>query len=403
MPTAPDRPPRVVVLTTYFKPIIGGVESTAERLARFLVRSGVEARVLTKRISRDLPDREIVYGAPGAPGFSVERIGPYGDRNPSGKWRLIPAATRWLVGHRQAHDVVCCVDYRGVGCAALLARRVTGRPVVFQAQTTGVLSAANAEATLQRVGIEAGTRTGRFVKSAVTHLYSSADAFACISRDIERETRDAGIADERVHFLPNPVDTAHFRPLDDANRRTLRAGFGILDDRVVVAFAGRLSREKGLGELLEAWSRLSSSGALGRAAGRPPLLLVAGPDMPGHAWNLGESARTFVVEHGLGDSVRFCGPLTDVAPLYQAADVAVVPSHFEALGLSALEALACGIPVIASAVGGLLDFMVDDSNGLLFPPRDVEALAGRLGALDWRSRVSSPTCGGRARLDCRQL
>ena len=175
------------------------------------------------------------------------------------------------------------MDYRGVGCAALLARRVTGRPVVFQAQTTGVLSAANADATLQRVGIEAGTRTGRFVKSAVTRVYSSADAFACISRDIERETHDAGIADERVHFLPNPVDTAHFRPLDDANHRTLRTGFGILDDRVVVAFAGRLSREKGLGELLEAWSRLSSSGALGRAAGRPPLLLVAGPDMPGHA------------------------------------------------------------------------------------------------------------------------
>jgi len=381
VPTASDRPPRVVVLTTYFKPIIGGVESTAERLARFLVRSGAEARVLTKRISRDLPDREIVTGTPGATGFSVERVGPYGDRSPAGKWRLIPAATRWLISQRRAHDVVCCVDYRGVGCAALLARRMTGRPVVFQAQTTGVLSAGNADATLRRVGIDAGTRSGVLVKSAVTRLYSGADAFACISRDIERETRDAGIEAGRVHFLPNPVDTAHFRPLDGADRRVRRAGQGVTDDRVIVAFAGRLSREKGLSELLDAWHRLASSGVLARAAGGPPLLLVAGPDMPGHAWNLGESARAFVTDRGLGDSVRFCGPLTDVAPLYQAADIAIVPSHFEALGLSALEALACGIPVVASAVGGLLDFIVDDGNGLLFPPRDVAVLADRLGAL----------------------
>ena len=79
---------RVVVLTTYFKPIIGGVESTAERLARFLVRSGVEARVLTKRISRDLPDREIVYGAQARPDFRSRVEARTATRSPSGKWRL---------------------------------------------------------------------------------------------------------------------------------------------------------------------------------------------------------------------------------------------------------------------------------------------------------------------------
>jgi glycosyltransferase involved in cell wall biosynthesis len=365
----------VVVLTTYFKPIIGGVESTADRLARFLVRSGADARVLTKRVSSDLPDREMVDGV------WVDRIGPAGERTPSGKWHLIPAATRWLVTHRTQYDVVCCVDYRGIGCAALLARPITGRSVVFQAQTTGVLSAGNADATLQRAGIRAGGWTGRLVKGAVTRIYAGADAFACISHDIERETRNAGVESSRIFFLPNPVDTAHFSPPSADDRRRLRASFDVSDDRPIVAFAGRLSREKGLFELLEAWRQLAHAGTFDRASGGAPLLLVAGPDMPGHEWNLGASARAFVADYGLAEHVRFLGPLRDVAPLYQAADLAVVPSHFEALGLSALEALACGVPVVASAVGGLLDFMADDRNGLLCPPHDAAALADRLARL----------------------
>src|SRR4026209_2683760 len=86
--TRPSRPPRVIVLTTYFRPVIGGVESTAERLARFLVRSNFDTRVVTKRIGRELADREVMDGVP------VERIGSHGERGGSGKWRLGPAATR---------------------------------------------------------------------------------------------------------------------------------------------------------------------------------------------------------------------------------------------------------------------------------------------------------------------
>jgi glycosyltransferase involved in cell wall biosynthesis len=368
-------PPRVVVLTTYFKPIIGGVESSAERLARFLVRSGIDAQVVTKRISPELPDREQMDGVP------IERIGRLGDRDPRGKWWLVPSAARWLVAHRAGHDVVCCIDYRGIGMAALIARRLTGHPVVFQAQTTGVLSAGNVDDTLRGVGVDPGAWLGQRVKSIVTRLYAGADAFACISRDIEQETLAAGVAPDRIHFLPNPVDMTHFRPTDDAARCRVRAQYGVADDRVIVAFAGRLSREKGLMDLLEAWRQLAVSGAAAPRDGPGPLLLVAGPDMPGHAWNLGELARAFVREHALQESVRFLGPLADVAPLYQAADVAVVPSHFEALGLSALEALACGTPVVASSAGGLLDFMIDGVNGALCPPQSPAALAGRLGPL----------------------
>jgi glycosyltransferase involved in cell wall biosynthesis len=356
----------VLILTPYFYPIIGGVESNAERLARHLVAERVPVTVLTKRIGRNLPDEE------DRDGIAVRRIGPSGERSSLGKWAMTPAIVRWLVRHASAYDVVCCVDYRATGVAALLARRMTGAPVVFQAQTTGVLSGDNVDPLLKRAGIAAGGTIARAVKAPIRALYRGADAFACISRDIERETLACGVPRERVWYLPNAIDMTHFRPAEPGERERLRRELGLPADRVICLFVGRLSREKGVMELLEAWRLLQPSTAL---------LVMAGPDMTGHAWDAGAPGRAFVAQHGLGDRVRFVGPLSDVAPMIKAADLVVQPSHFEALGLSAIEALACGVPLVASAVGGLLDFVVDGENGLLCPPQDPPALAACIGPL----------------------
>jgi len=333
--------PRVVVLTTYFRPIVGGVESNAERLARFLHASGFEVRVLTKRIAPSLADAEDMDGVP------VERIGPFGERSASGKWRLLPFVCRWLIRQAATYDVVCCVDYRGVGIAAIAARAITGRRVVLQAQTPGGL-----------------------VRSLLTWpviaVYRRADAFACISHGLEREARAAGVPADRVHFLPNAVDILRFRPAEADERRSLRRHWAVPDNTVVCLFVGRLSREKGLMDLMAAWNLVRPANAV---------LLVAGPDMVDHPWNVGPAAREYVEQHDLGSSVRFLGSIEDVAPLLRVADVVIQPSHFEALGLSAVEALASGVPVVASAVGGLLDFVVDGENGKLCPPQDPEALS----------------------------
>ncbi len=356
----------VLILTPYFYPIIGGVESNAERLARYLVSRRVPVTVLTKRIRRHFPDEE------DRDGIAIRRIGPGGERSSFGKWQMTPAIFHWLVRQAPEYDVVCCVDYRATGVAALLARRATGRPVVFQAQTTGVLSGDNVDPLLRSIGVSAGGPIARALKSPIRALYRGADAFACISRDIERETLACGVPRERVHYLPNAIDMTHFHPADPAERDRIRRDLGLPADRVVCLFVGRLSREKGVLELLEAWRRLQPTDAL---------LVIAGPDMTGHTWDAGVLGRAFVEQHGLGDRVRFAGPLADVAPMIQASDLVVQPSHFEALGLSAIEALACGVPIVASAVGGLLDFVVDGENGRLCPPQDPVALAVCIGPL----------------------
>jgi glycosyltransferase involved in cell wall biosynthesis len=357
---------RVVLVTTYFRPVVGGVESNAERLARYLNAGGLSVQVLTKRVTRELPDKEHWEGV------AVERIGPFGDRSSSGKWQVAPFVAAWLIRRRATYDVVSCIDYRGVGLAALAARSVTGRPVLLQAQTAGVLSGDNADAALGRWGIGPDGPVARIVKRSIRSVYGRADAIACIGREIEREALACGVPREKVHYLPNAIDMAEFRPPADGEVETLRRRFDLPVDRTVCLFVGRLSREKGLMDLLEAWRLLQPT---------PAILVVAGPDMARHPWNVGPMARDFVQLHGLGSTTRFLGSVSDVATLLRVADIVVQPSYFEAQGLSAIEALASGVPVVASAVGGLLDFVVDKQNGLLSPSQDPVTLADRLRAL----------------------
>jgi glycosyltransferase involved in cell wall biosynthesis len=362
--TAGRLKPRVVVLTPYFRPVVGGVESNAERLARYLLASGFGVHVLTKRVTRGLPDIEDMDGV------RVERVGPYGDRSAGGKWRLVPVVTEWLARERSTHDIVCCIDCRGTGVAAIVARALSRRPVVLQAQTAGVFSADNADPMLSRWHIDPHGRLGRLAKACARAVYGRGDAFACISHEIEREALASGMPRDRVHYLPNAIDMARFHPASDADKREFRRQFDLPSGAVICLFVGRLSREKGLMELMEAWRSIQHG-----------ILLVAGPDMEGHAWNVGPAAREFVTRHDLGSSVRFLGSVSDVAPLLRGVDAVIQPSHFEALGLSAIEALASGVPVVASAVGGLLEFIVDGENGKLCRPADPVALAAGMRAI----------------------
>jgi glycosyltransferase involved in cell wall biosynthesis len=109
--------------------------------------------------------------------------------------------------------------------------------------------------------------------------------------------------------------------------------------------------------------------------------MLVGPDMPGHPWDEGPRARELAADPRLSGRVRVLGPSSDPAPLYQAADLAVVPSHWESFGISAAEAMASGLAVVASAVGGLTDYIVDHENGLLVPARDPAALAAAIDSL----------------------
>jgi len=186
-----------------------------------------------------------------------------------------------------------------------------------------------------------------------------------------------GAAPARIAVIPCGVDTTLFTPGDQA---AARAALG-LNDRPRLLYVGRLAPIKGLTTLLDGMARL-------RAAGSRAHLCIVGGDtdepLNGHEGAL----RARLAALALRDTVTFAGaqPQERLRDWYVAADAVVLPSYYESFGMVALEAMACGRPVVASRVGGLQTTVRDRITGLLVPDHDPVSLADALeGVLDDRA------------------
>jgi glycosyltransferase involved in cell wall biosynthesis len=225
------------------------------------------------------------------------------------------------------------------------------------------------------------------------------DFALCISRYIEQHIATNWPSDRPRPSFTSLINPVRLPPLgDEAEQRQARSAsrrpFGLMDEEIVFGFIGQIVPVKGLLQLLEALAGL---------AHRPGWrLLVAGRDPhPGAVHE--HECQTRVSELGLADRVRFVGFLDDVAPFYQAIDLAVVPSLVEPLGRIPLEAASYARPSVAYAVGGLPETIQHGESGWLVPTGDVPALrqtlvnfldpSGReMGARArvWVERVSDP-------------
>lgn len=218
--------------------------------------------------------------------------------------------------------------------------------------------------------VEGGGRLATAAKRALERLaYRRCDAFVTLSEAFKGLlARDYGVDPARITAIPAGVDHARFAPAPDraALRATLALGPG------PVAFTmRRLVRRMGLEVLLDAWARV--------ARARPDARLViagAGP--------LREELEARARALGLEDAIAFLGRVSDEVGIahYQAADLTVVPTlALEGFGLITVESLACGTPVVGTTVGATPEILAPLDPGLLVPPGDVEALAGRILAL----------------------
>ncbi len=354
---------RVLVLTTYYAPVLGGVETHARVMVRWLRARGLDPLVLATRA-----------GAPGTPsaavdGVRVYRVPPGGARRQGAKWLAIPFVFSALVRLRARYDVVYCPDPRGVGLAAVAARSLLGTRLVFQAATPGALSCRNWDGSLARLGVDPAGRLGRAIKGIGQRIYGAADAYVCISREIEEEARDAGVPDPRRLHQPHGVDVGEFRPASSERRRSIRDRLGLPRDRVVCLYLGRLSREKGVLDLIEAWRRVDDGSAL---------LAVVGPDMPGHHLDVGPELRARVARHHLEDRVRLLDGTDAPARVMQAADIFVSPSYYEGFGITLAEAMACGLAPVVTPVGGVAEYLAAGHNALLCAPGRPDTLAAAL-------------------------
>lgn len=173
----------------------------------------------------------------------------------------------------------------------------------------------------------------------------------------------------QIEVIPCGTDTTNFRLTSKTQARTKLK----LDSREkVILYVGRFDERKGIETLVRAFALLKEQDLK-----NIKLMIVGGSsaNMPDGIER--DRIENIVNELGLKDSTIFVGRIGhDVLPLYYtAADVCVIPSHYEPFGLVAIEAMACGVPVVASNVGGLKFTIIPEETGLLVEPKDVEAFA----------------------------
>lgn len=221
-------------------------------------------------------------------------------------------------------------------------------------------------------------------RALLARLTGEMDRLVAVSGSIARKIEREGRRGAPVVIVPNGVEVG--RPPSPAAAVRVKAALGLAADTPIVGVIARIEPEKGHPTLLEAWPRVLA--ALPEAR-----LLVVGegsqqPRLEAVAERLGL----------LGPSPRvvFAGRRDDVSDVIAALDVAVLPSYREAQGISLLEAMALARPIVASAVGGIPEFVTDGETGLLVPPRDPRALATALLRV-LRDQALAARLGGAAR------
>jgi glycosyltransferase involved in cell wall biosynthesis len=294
-----------------------------------------------------------------SPGVIVRRL-PAGPAAPLSKDELLPfmpelAARLARLWQKHPPDIVHAHFWMS-GMAALSGAAGLPVPVVQTFHALGVVKARHQGAADRSPAIRV-----EFER----HIAQSCDQVVATCRDEAGELTRAGVPAGQISVVPCGVDTSMFTPDGPAARRGGRPRLLAL---------GRLVERKGVATVIDALARLPEA----------ELVVAGGPDRR----DLDSSddyrmLREATRRRGVADRVMFAGSVAraDVPALIRSADVVVAAPWYEPFGMVPLEAMACGIPVVASAVGGLTDSIVDQQTGWLVPARDPVALANALGQL----------------------
>ncbi|MFG3707354.1 glycosyltransferase [Micromonospora sp. NPDC047670] len=324
-----------------------GTHQHIARVAAELAARGHDVRVYERRDDPDLPERASVDG------YRVERV-PIGPAVPIPTAELVPyvagfgswLAQRWTDGWQP--EVVHGHYWIG-GLAAAHAVRETDIPVVQTFHSLGVEQ-------LRHLGRQYDGPGERIpLERALTRAVDI--AVAQCNDEVDELTR-MGLQRASVAMVPAGVDTEQFHPDGEAAPR---------DQRARILSVGGLSPGHGQEDLIRAM----------RLVGDAELVIAGGPPAEQLAQHAeARRLRELAERNGVADQVKLVGavPHEQMATWYRSADVVACTPHYSSAGRVSLEAMACGVPVVGYAMGGIADAVVDEVTGRLVPPGDVRTL-----------------------------
>jgi glycosyltransferase involved in cell wall biosynthesis len=357
-----EKLPGVAMIISSFYPHIGGAERQAQQLASRLLQNGVTVHVLTRRLPGLVPYEEI-------DGIPIHRVTTIG-RGALASLSYTASALMWLFRHRSDLDVLHCYQPFSPMTIGLTAKALWDKPIIVKLTTSG--SHGNLR-EIQRMPLTQMRK----------RMMQRVDRFVAISAEMMAELRAWDIPAERIVQIPNGVDTNGFAPPTLKDKQRAREVLGLANTVQVTVYAGRLTAKKRVDILLQAWKfvcRLHTSARL--------LLVGDGPERT--------ALQALAGELDLGQSVTFCGAQPEVLPYLHAADLFVLPSVSEGLSNALLEAMAAGLSCIASNIGGNVDLIADEENGVLFEPGNIKQLTDMLLRLS-RNEAEREEFGRRAR------
>jgi glycogen synthase len=355
------RPLRILLAPSGYYPNIGGIEETTLQLARGLTARGNEARIVTHRWGAAAARAEL------RDGFAVTRLSlPLPAAKPAAAARFAafgPASAASLLGlvRRFRPDVLHAIGGGHLAAYLVTLRHLLGAPLVFTAQGLGRYDAYGAP------------KRSSPLRAGLRHVLAHADAVTACSRYVLSGLTEVGPIRPPSCVILNgvePADFAGYQPEQGLERSVLAVG--------------RLVHQKAFDVLVEAFRSERLAGLN---------LVVAGDGIERQRLEA-QASRL-----GLRDRVRFLGAAdrARVASLLKGAHSFAFPSRYEPFGIALLEAMAVGVPAVAAATGGVLEFARDGENALLVPPDDPDALAVAIARLDADPELRQRLCeGGRA-------
>lgn len=350
----------------------GGMNVYVQMLTRRLGRMGVHVDVFTRSQDEHVPHvlHDLGYGN------RIVHV-PSGPEIPLPKPELAEHITTFSQGIQQfaskkgIHYDLIHSHYWMSGIAALDLKESWGVPVMHMFHTLGLMK--------QRVARSAEEAEGDYRVNGEREVLAKADRIVAATQAELAQLQWLYQADaKKVVVIPPGVDTSHFYPIPADEAKDF---IGIPSNARMMLFVGRIEPLKGIDTLLKSIAILRKRGILDRYCCLCLSIIGGEPNANnGHLSDEMSRLQSISVAHGLEDLVTFLGRRgQDTLPYYySAAEAVIMPSHYESFGMVALEAMACGIPVVASEVGGLAFLVQDGITGFHFPADDPQALSEKL-------------------------
>jgi D-inositol-3-phosphate glycosyltransferase len=340
-------------------------------ITRYLGRRGVHVDIFTRSQDEHVPQvlHDLGYGN------RVVHV-PAGPEHPMPKKELATYLPQFVEGIQAfarekgiQYDLIHS-HYWMSGIAAQKLKEGWNVPIVHMFHTLGLMK--------NRVAQSEAEMEGEYRTNGEYQVLEAADRIIAATLAEQAQLQFLYKADtDKITVIPPGVDISHFYPIPQDEARCV---IGVPEKDPMLLFVGRIEPLKGVDTLIRAIAHMRTTGITDRY---PHYLAVIGgePNADQHEMN-SEMARLQHLsrELGLGDLVVFLGKRaqSSLPYYYSAADVLIMPSHYESFGMVALEAMACGTPVVASQVGGLAFLIQDGVTGYVVPGGDPIALSERL-------------------------